>query len=300
MEMATLHQVLILFLMAAAGYLMARKKIWNDQSILTLTSLVVNIANPCLNYSKLEQLEHGTVQLDWLQAFCFSLIFLGLALGVCFLIYRKCPHDERAVYVQLCVLSNCGFMGYPMIEAALGPQAIGYGVAFVTAFNIISWSVALALFYRDIKMGLRKMVNPVMVAVALGLTMQLLGLRLPAVLSDTVAALGGVATPLAMLIAGAYFAQLRPALLKNGRFLAACAVRLLLFPVLALGAMRLLGLTGDLARAIFITCAMPAASNTVMQASAYSTPRARELAVGGVALTTALSVATIPLVMLLL
>ena len=276
MEMATLHQVLILFLMAAAGYLMARKKIWNDQSILTLTSLVVNIANPCLNYSKLEQLEHGTVQLDWLQAFFFSLIFLGLALGVCFLIYRKCPHDERAVYVQLCVLSNCGFMGYPMIEAALGPQAIGYGVAFVTAFNIISWSVAL------------------------GLTMQLLGLRLPAVLSDTVAALGGVATPLAMLIAGAYFAQLRPALLKNGRFLAACAVRLLLFPVLALGAMRLLGLTGDLARAIFITCAMPAASNTVMQASAYSTPRARELAVGGVALTTALSVATIPLVMLLL
>lgn len=300
MRVATLHQVLILFLMGGIGFTLAKVKIWQDRDVAAFTSMIIWVANPCLNFSKLERLEHGSLTADWLLIFFFSLALLCVLLGAGTLIFRGAPRDRRAVYAQMLALSNCGFMGYPVMEAALGPQAVGYGVAFVSAFNLVSWSVALALFCSDWKTGLWKMVNPGMIAIVLGLLVQVAGVHLPGLLADTVVTLGNLATPLSMMIAGAYLARVTGALFRDRRFLPACALRLIAAPLIAAAALKLFGLRGDMAGAVYVACAMPASTNMMVQASAYSTEDARILATGGVAVTTALSVATIPVMTLLL
>ena len=300
MRVATLNQVLILFLMGSTGFLLAKVKIWKDRDIAAFTSMIIWVANPCLNFSKLERLEHGTLTKDWLVVFFFSLALLCALIGAGALLFRRLPRGERAVYTQMLALSNCGFMGYPVMEAAMGPQAVGYGVAFVSAFNLVSWSLALALFCDDWKIGLRKMVNPGMLAILLGLGMQAARLHLPGILADTAVTLGGLATPLSMMVVGAYLAKVTVGLFRNKMFLPACALRLIVAPLLAAAALKVCGLRGDMAGAVYVACAMPACTNMMVQASAYSTEDARILATGGVAVTTALSVATIPVMTLLL
>ena len=300
MRVATLNQVLILFLMGSIGFLLAKIKIWQDRDVAAFTSMVIWVANPCLNFSKLERLAPGSLTGEWLLVFFFSLALLCALVGLGALLFRRSPRGERAVYTQMLALSNCGFMGYPVMEAALGPQAVGYGVAFVSAFNLVSWSIALALFCDDWKIGLRKMINPGMIAIVLGLGMQIAGLRLPGILADTAVTLGGLATPLSMMIVGAYLAKVTISLFKNRKFLPACALRLIAAPLIAAAALKICGLRGDMAGAVYVACAMPACTNMMVQASAYSTEDARILATGGVAVTTALSVATIPVMTLLL
>ncbi len=297
---AIIQQVLILFLMAAAGYLMVRLKKWNDDSLQVLTGLMVCIGNPCLNLSKLDQIARGELKLDWLIVFLFTIVMLAVLIGLFFFVFRRSPHDRRAVYIQMAVMSNCGFMGYPMIEAALGAQAVAYGVAFVTAFNFVSWTLGLMLFYKEWRVGLKKMFNINMAAIALGLLLHLTGLTLPAALSGAISAMGSLATPVSMLIAGAYLGGVTRALFRDRCFLLSCGLRLLVCPLIVLGMLALCGMQGDMRGAIYVVSTMPASANMVLQASAYSTPDAQRLAVGGVALTTVLSIATIPLMLMLL
>ena len=298
--MTVLTQVLQLFMLAAVGFFMVKIKLWNDSTLAALTSLIVRIASPCMTFSKLERMASGQIAGAWGLTFLLSMPLVALLLGLGFLLFRKQPYDKRAVYAQTVALSNCGFVGYPVIEAALGPQAVVYGVAFCTAFNVISWSVGVALFSGDFKKGLRHIVNPTMASIVLGLLFQLIGLRLPQLVSDTVETLGDLATPVSMLIAGAYLEKVTRTLIKDKRFWLSCLLRLAVTPLFVLGLIRLFGFSGDPAGAVFICCAMPGSSNMLVQASAYSTVRAREQAVGAVAVTTALSVVTIPLILSLL
>ena len=298
--MTVLTQVLQLFMLAAVGFLMVKLKLWNDSTLAALTSLIVRVASPCMTFSKLERMAPGQIAGAWGLTFLLSMPLVAVLLGLGFLLFRKQPYDKRAVYAQTVALSNCGFVGYPVIEAALGPQAVVYGVAFCTAFNVISWSVGVALFSGDFKKGLRHIVNPTMASIVLGLLFQLIGLKLPQLVSNTVETLGNLATPVSMLIAGAYLEKVTRALMKDARFWLSCLLRLTATPLLVLGLIRLLGFGGDPAGAVFICCAMPGSSNMLVQASAYSTVRAREQAVGAVAVTTVLSVVTIPLILSLL
>lgn len=298
--MTVFFQVVALFLMSATGFILVYKKVWNDESIATLSSMIVYIGTPCMNFSKLYAIPPRSISQDWVITFFVTLVFSCLFLGIGWWLFRRHPRDERAVYAQIAACSNCGFMGYPIMQAALGAQAVQYGVAFTSAFNIVCWSVGLSLFSSNMKEGLKKMVNPSMIAILFGLALQLTGWRLPVLLSDTINSFGNLATPVAMLIVGAYFSKLTADLMKNKSFLISCALRLIGIPALALLLLKLIGFSGDAAGVVYIATAMACASNTLVQATAYSTPRARELAVGGMALTTVVSVATIPLMLLLL
>lgn len=297
--MAVLHQVVVLFLMASLGFFLVWRKIWDDKSVKSVTSMVILISTPCLNFAKLYHLPAGTLTGEWIGCFFLSMVLTSVMLGIGYLVFRKHPKDERAVFTQLTALSNCGFMGYPVMEAAFGEVVVGYGVAFVTAFNIVSWSVALALFCKDWKTGVKKIANPTMCAILLALVLQIAGWKLPKVMTDVVDAMSNLATPMAMMVAGAFFGKITVDMLKNRSFLLTCGLRLIAMPLFALVVLKVLGVQGDTGAAIFIACCMPGASNTLVQATAYSTERARELAVGAVAFTTILSVATIPLMMLL-
>lgn len=143
------------------------------------------------------------------------------------------------------------------------------------------------------------MVNPTMCGIGIALILQLMHWKLPTVITDVVDAMSNLATPLAMMVAGAYFGKITVKMLKNGSFLLTCGLRLLVMPLFALAVLKLLGFTGETGAAIFVACCMPGASNTLVQATAYSTDHAKELAVGAVAFTTILCVGTIPLMMLL-
>ena len=143
----------------------------------------------------------------------------------------------------------------------------------------------------------RLLSNPSLIAVIIGLTLFLTGWRLPGFINSALSMVGETTTPLAMFVIGARLISLRPHHLKDPKLLLACLLRLLVFP-LAILLLRLTPLPRMVVDALYLCTAMPCAALTAMQADLFDCDK--ELASRGVAVSTALSLITVPLMLLLI
>ena len=130
----------------------------------------------------------------------------------------------------------------------------------------------------------------------IGLVLFLTGWRLPGFINDALSMMGNVTTPLAMFVIGARLIDLRFAHLQDWKLLLACALRLIIFPAAVL-LLRFTGLPAAVVSVLYICTAMPCAATTAMQSEMYHCDNS--LASRGVALSTAFSILTLPLMLLL-
>ena len=223
---------------------------------------------------------------------------IALAGVISFRLFAKEEPQRRAVLTNLSMVSNCGFMGFPVIIATMGDGALIYAVIFLAAFNLMCWT--LGAFYFGGRKAMRPqklLTNPTIWAIAGGLTLFLTGWKLPDFLNDALSMLGGTTTPLTMFVIGARLISLRMAHIRDTRLLLSCALRLVIFPAMIL-LLRLTPLPEMVVSSVYLCTAMPGAAMTAMQAELYDSDR--ELASRGVALSTALSMITVPLMLLLI
>lgn len=296
--MTALWQVLSLFLLMLAGLGAAGFHIVDDSGLKGLNKLVLCFAQPAMIVFKLQQ--NADPQLISELAWVFGLTCATIALygAISYRLFRKEPQQRRSVLTNLAMVSNCGYMGYPVITAALGDGALIYAVVFVAAFNLMCWTLGAYYFGGTKAMQPRRLLtNPSLIAIAVGLLLFLTGLRLPGFLNNVLDMMGSVTTPVAMFVIGARLISLRPAHLKDVKLLTVCMLRLLVFPAMIL-LLFLTPLPGMVVKSVFVCTAMPCAALTAMQSEAFDCDR--ELASRAVALSTALSMATVPLMLLLL
>ncbi len=119
-------------------------------------------------------------------------------------------NPRRGVIVQAIFRSNFLLYGVPMTVYVFGEERAGVAgiilALMVTVFNIAA--VLVLETYngnRKVKVGellLKMAKNPLLQGCALGILFFLLGLRLPDFLAKPVSALGGAATPLALITLG--------------------------------------------------------------------------------------------------
>jgi hypothetical protein len=204
---------------------------------------------------------------------------------------------------QVTVFSNCGFMGYPVIASLFGETGVIYVSVYVLVFTIYTWTLGIYIYAGKTGNWKEIFLQPGLIAVAVGLLLFAFGLRLPSWAGRTADSLGSLTTPLAMMIVGALVAEgdFRH-VIREWLAFAAAAVRLLLLPGLALGALWLLwqlGLPGlpAVATPVIACCvlltAMPVAANVAIFASMYQVKP--QFAAQTVLVSTLLSVITIPL-----
>lgn len=296
--MTALYQVLSLFLLMLAGLGAARFRILDERGLKGLNTLVLYFAQPAMIVHKLQQDVTGQLITELAWVFVLTCATIALAGVISFRIFLREPAQRRSVLTNLAMVSNCGYMGYPVITAALGDTALIYAVVFVAAFNLMCWTLGAYYYGGPKAMQPRKLLtNPSLIAIAAGLTLFLTGWRLPGFFNNALNMLGSVTTPVAMFVIGSRLISLRPAHLTDMKLLIVCGLRLLFFPALIL-LLFLTPLPPMVVKSVFVCTAMPCAALTAMQSEVFDCDR--ELASRGVALSTALSMATVPLMLLLL
>lgn len=296
--MTVLMQVLTLFLLMMCGLWAMRKNIVTSQGLTGLNSLVLNFAQPALIIARLQQEASLQLMQELLWVLVLACVIMGVSGMIAHCVFRNQEQARRSVLTVLSMACNCGFMGYPVITAAFGEDALIYAVMYVTSFNLMSWTLG-AYYYggRKAMQPRRLLTNPSLLAIVLGMTLFLTGWRLPSFVNSALDMLGGTTTPLAMFVIGARLISLKREHLTDKPLMLTCLFRLLVFPALVL-LLRLTPLPEMVIASLYLCTAMPCAALTAMQAELYGSDK--ELASRGVALSTALSMATIPLMLLLL
>ena len=295
--MTVLLQVMTLFLLILCGLGAAKFKLLNEQGLRGLNTFVLTFAQPAMILHRLQSPASGSLIAELLWVFALTCLTIGLAGVIAFRLFAKEAPQRRAVLTNLSMVSNCGFMGYPVITATMGEEALIYAVVFVAAFNLMCWTLGAYYFGGPKAMQPQRLLtNPTIWAIAGGLLLFLTGWTLPTFVNDALSMLGGTTTPLAMFVIGARLISLRLEHLKDVKLLLVCALRLVAFPALIL-LLRLTPLPEMVVSSVYLCTAMPCAALTAMQAERFDCDR--ELASRGVALSTALSMVTVPLMLML-
>lgn len=298
---SVLNQILVLFLTLVVGYLARRLRVFDEQATKGLSSLLLKVALPALIIDSLQQsfspeLLKASGQVLVI-AFCVYAASGLLALLVGKLL--KAPDSDIGVYRFALMFSNVGFMGYPVINAVFGSEAVFYAAIYNLPFNLIVFTLGILIISWGGEKAAQQVTpamffNPATISVAIGFALFLFSVKLPGPLATTVSQLGSLTTPLSMILIGALLASTKLSeTLGNWRIYVVSSLRLLIIPLAIWGVLRTLTSDPLLIGVPTIIAAMPVAANTAILAQEYKANSL--LASQLVFVSTLLSIITIPL-----
>lgn len=296
--MSITTQVIILFCVVLIGALCRRLGFFTDETIRGTTQIVVNVTLPCLTVYNMQRPFSADVLVNFLLTLAISAALMLVSMGVMLLLFRHREHARRAVLANLEGFSNCGFMGYPII-LAVNPDWMIYAVAYNIAFNILAWTVGVCLFNGKENVNLRRaLLHPAVVSSAIGIVLFCAGISLPQIPLEVLSMIGGLTTPLSMLLIGTRVAGVHLSDFRDIDYHLSALLRLVVIPLVVYAAMRPFPLSSAVAGTVFILAAMPAGTTTAMQAELYGGDNV--FAARAIAYSTLLSLITVPLMSMLL
>ena len=301
-SVAVFNQVLILFLIMFVGFIAKKTGIINDAVSKKLSELLLKITNPLLVLSAFQMDFSPDIMNNVLLVFIFAVVanLVSILLGQVLFVRQK--NEIKKIMKFTAVYSNCGFMGFPVLESLFGRTGILYGSIYVAVFNIFLWTNGMAIFSSSEKLNrdsIKKIVlNPGIITVLIGIVLFMLSIRLPGPVAEAVDLVGSMTIPLSMLIVGATVAGSRfKELFRGWDIYYITAVRLVLMPLIAFAALKILGFPEMLMTICVLLIAMPAAATTTIFAELYDSD---SVFASRVVVFTTLASVTLPLMMLLI
>lgn len=305
--MLLLQQMMVLFLLMMIGFLCYKKEIITDEVSKKISAIVVNIANPALILSGgmeegniIQGKELLTVMVIILMMYA-GLVLLGQLLPKLLRVEAK----SRGAYTAMTIFSNIGFMGFPVIAALYGKQALLYAALFTIPYNLLIYTYGISVMEvtaegeqeekKKKRIPWKRMLSPGVFACIITIVIYFGRIPVPDFIQATVTGLSNLTAPLSMMVIGASLATIHiKKLFGDRKLLLFSAIKLLLIPIAGTCLIRLFVQHEIILGVCMIMLATPVGSMTAMLAQQYEGDY--EMAAKGVALTTILSVMTMPLV----
>lgn len=301
---ATVSQLAILFAFIFLGFTVGRIKHVTIEKSNVLSVLLVNIFLPCkvfLNFS-------DRCTLPYLKSnyptILVSVAFLLLLVLFSWAIAKVLTKDryERKVYRYSFAISNYAYLGYVFVEATFGEQALTDMIFFCIPFAFYTYTFGYALLTDSVG-SVKKLFNPMVIALALGMVFGIFGIKMPSVPATILDYASDCVGPLSMILTGLVIASFSPKdLIPDTRSAIFTALRLVIIPALLLSLCLILKAIGLLPNTVFpaavIMGCMPCGLNTIV--FPLFAGKDCKMGVRFVLLSHALSLISIPLWMLIL
>lgn len=290
------QQVLTLFLLLALGFVLGKLKIITKEGSTGLLNLIMYIVTPAMNIYAFQQ----PYVAEDMRNFCIVGVGAVVSIVVLAVIGRLLIHDKdedrcRALRFAL-QFTNCGYMGYPLLNAIIGPRAVFFGSAYVAVFNILSWSWGVYAITGERKMlkPRKAVLNPGVIGVAIALALYLLQIQLPDMIGTPLKYMAEMNTPLPMVVVGYQLSHANFKRALSGVWAWVTLVLcLIVSPLLTLFAVMALGLEPLIALVLVIIMSTPPAAVLSLFSQLFG--KDTELSSSVVSVYTLISVVTMPL-----
>lgn len=313
----------MLLLMAVPGFILGKMRSVNTESAVKFLSvMLLYILQPFVTFdSFLNTAYDPEVLINIVIVFVFTCVTIGavLAVGSFAMRFTKFGKDVGGVIAYGGAFGNVGYMCIPFLQLmAPGDYVIIlYATVSVVAFNLMAWTVgnfALTGDKRHISLK-RALLNPPTLSFILALPLFLLNLnflkaegltgaalKIVSGIQEVIGLFSDMVGPLAMVLLGLKLADIRfGELFADGRVYIAAGIKLIFFPLFGVALTALMSLfmnVESISLNLIATSAMPCAQNVIMFSTLYDKDSA--LAAKEVTVSTLLSIATIPVMLLFL
>ncbi len=289
-----LEQVFILYIFLLLGWLLGKGGRINSSHTPILSAFMVNIFLPCKIFRSLSQnFSFGYLTVRWKTlVVSVSLLTLFHFLSILLAKFIGKTRYEKKVYEYSLTVSNYAYMGYVLMENVFGSEALADMIFFCIPFAIYTYTVGYLKLTQN-NMNIKKLFNPMTVAILFGMLFGVLPVKLPDFIMKCIASSSSCAGPISMLLTGVVLSSFEVSRLF-GRFrdYIIIAFRLVLIPAAVFFLCRLLG-ADDILRSALFVAAMPTGLNTIVFAQNTNNPP--EIGAKLAFLSHAFSCVTIPL-----
>lgn len=290
-----------LFLMMFLGYIIFKLKVIDDHFVKKFSRLILDVTMPAMILSSVLNLTERQALGDVLTAFAVSSILFFILLPVIGLMLAKLfrvKKNQVGLYTYMNTYSNVGFMGFPVIAAIAGAVGTFYTAIFNLIFNLSIFSLGVWLMNKDqnnkSKFDPKLLCTPGIIVAALSIVVYFLNIKPPAMICDTVEAVGSITSPSAMLIIGCTLAKMDvKSIFGDWRLYPWAIIKQLIIPLLLWIPFTLVIKNELLLIITYILSAMPVANSAVLFANTYGGDH--ELAARAIFISTLISLITVPL-----
>ena len=206
--LATLWPMLSLFVCIAIGYTAKRCRLLPDNAGKTMAKMETWIFFPALSFSTMARNCTPDTLGTHAQNLLLGVFAVSVAIAIAIplsLAFAKRGTSERGIYMYALAFANSGYMGDPIVQGLYGDTVLSYYKLFCVPISIAIYTWGVSRLIPGKKGGsLKKILNPPMVALFLGIFTGLTGLGkvLPPFLTTTLDSLRACMGPVAMLLAG--------------------------------------------------------------------------------------------------
>ncbi len=302
--MIVLDQMLTMLLMLAVGVICAKAGLVDPETNRRLSRFALVVPQCAIILASAMNMQMELTLGRVLSVIGLSVVFYAVLLAVSLLIPRlfRAKAENRGVYSFLMTFGNTTFLGYPVVRALYGSDAVFFATLLNTPFNLLAFTVGVRMMsggQAKERLDWRKVVNAPLVCALAAVVMIFLPVEWPSPVKGAANAFGDMVLPLSMIIVGASLGEQKLTdVFRDWRPYALAPVRLLLAPAMVWAMMGLMTDDKMLLGVATLLAGMPSAVLSVMLAIRYGANE--KLAARSVFVTTVLSVATIPLLCWLL
>lgn len=304
MELSLLlaQKIAVMFLMMFCGFMLVKLKLVKSTDSRILAMICMYVVIPCMVIDAF-QIECTPERLhDFLAMIAAAALAHAVFIATTLLLRR--PLKLRPIEQLSMEYPNCGNLILPLVLSVFGDEMVFFACPYVCVQTLMVWTHGRMVVANGGRFDLKKIfLNVNVICTLLGLTFFITGIRLPGMIASTCDSLGGIIGPISMLLTGMLIggADLKKIFSQKHAYLI-CAMRLLVYPLLLILALKLTGLTRlasgpDVMMITLLAASAPSATTVTNLAQVYNSDP--EIAATVNIITMLLCIITMPVINLI-
>ena len=247
-----IEQIVIMMVLMAVGYVIYKIRMIDDYTTKQLSSLILYVVVPCIMLVSFTQEYSYDKFIGFFIALTasFVIIFIGIFAG------RIILGKDTGLEQYACGFSNAGIIGIPLVSSVLGTDYVFYVSAFFAAFFITTWTYGEYLIEGPGHVNLKKVItNPVVICTVVGIGLFVFNVKLPDILKSACNSIGGLNTPLGMMMLGTYIAKEDLGkMFKNKMCYLVSLIRLIIVPLICLFILKFVYVPFEQIKMVLLIC----------------------------------------------
>lgn len=298
-----MNQIIQLFIMIFMGFIIVKAKLLKAEDSKILSVIVLYLVIPCVIINAF-QVDYTPQTVKGLLIALVGSVMTQVILLIVVSILGRVFHLNE-VEVASIYYSNSGNLIVPIVTFILGKEWVLYGCVFMSVQLVFIWTHCKKIISRESTYDWRKIVlNINMISIAIGIILFLTRIHLPAIINNTLSAVGSMIGPASMIVTGMLFAGMDfKQIFANKRVYFVSFFRLIIVPVIALFLIKCSQLStfssngNKLMMIVFLAIITPSASTVTQMCQVYGNDSQYASAINVV--TTLLAIVTMPLMVML-
>lgn len=303
---ALIPKMILLFALIFLGYFATKLRLLGKDAKKTLADLVLNISCPATTVLAVAKSSHAMSNMDVIGILLISAAIFGclIAFSYGFTAVLRIKKSQAGIYRFMIVFSNCGFLGFPVVQALSGGDAVFIASMYNLIFSLLVFTfginqVASAGDGGKQKFDIKMLCTPMLITTVLSLILYLCSAPFHPMVVEVLEMLDKITAPASMLVIGcALAAYPMKQILGKWQVYVMSLFRLIILPVVVWAVLRLF-ITNEMVLSVLVVMtALPVATNGSLLCAKYGGDEST--AASGLFISTLLSLVTLPLLLQLL